>query len=234
MAALSKELPIFANIMKNLVIFDLDGTLLNTIDDLGMATNHALEAEGFPTHPLEVYPMMVGNGVSRLIERALPDESRTLSTVERLLASFREYYDEHLADNTRPYPGIPELLTELQERGVALAVASNKYQEAVTKLMDIFFPGIIWAAAEGNRPEVPRKPDPSIVFDILSIHPTPKAEALYVGDSGVDMETARRACIESVGVTWGFRPVSELRDHHADHIIYNPADIIPIVAADDI
>lgn len=218
--------------MKKFVIFDLDGTLLNTIDDLGMATNHALESEGFTTHPLEAYPMMVGNGVSRLIERALPDECRTRDTVDRLLVSFREYYDVHLADNTKPYPGIPELLRELQERGVALAVASNKYQEAVTRLMDIFFPDILWAAAEGNRPDVPRKPDPSIVFDILSTHPTPKAETLYVGDSGVDMETARRACIESVGVTWGFRPVSELRDYHADHIIYNPADILPIVEHD--
>ncbi len=215
--------------MKSLVIFDLDGTLLNTIQDLGMATNHALESEGFPTHPLEAYPMMVGNGVSRLIERALPDECRTLATVERLMIPFRDFYEEHLADTTKPYPGIDDLLVELQGMGVSLAVASNKYQEAVERLMKIFFPGIGWVAVSGNRPGVPRKPDPSIVFDILSNHPTPKASTLYVGDSGVDMETARRACIESVGVTWGFRPVSELRDRHADHIIYNPADIIPIV-----
>lgn len=215
--------------MKRLVIFDLDGTLLNTIDDLGTATNHALECEGFPTHALEAYPMMVGNGVSRLIERALPEDHRTLVNVDRLRERFKEYYDSHLADHTRPYPGIPALLAELQDRGVALAVASNKYQEAVTRLMEIFFPDIRWVAAEGHRAGVPAKPDPSIVFDILSTCPTPKAETLYVGDSGVDMETARRACIESVGVTWGFRPVSELRDKHADHIIYNPADILPVV-----
>lgn len=215
--------------MKSLVIFDLDGTLLNTIHDLGLATNHALESEGYPTHPLEAYPLMVGNGVSRLIERALPDEGRSLATIERLMGHFREYYDVHLADTTSPYPGIEDLLAELQGRGISLAVASNKYQEAVERLMEIFFPSINWVAVSGNRPGVPRKPDPSIVFDILSNHPTPKAQTLYVGDSGVDMETARRACIESVGVTWGFRPVSELRDSHADHIIYNPADIIPII-----
>lgn len=220
--------------MKRLVIFDLDGTLLNTIDDLGTATNHALEAEGYPTHSLDAYPMMVGNGVSRLIERALPEEHRTLATVERLRERFKEYYDSHLADHTKPYPGIPELLAGLQSRGVAIAVASNKYQEAVTRLMEVYFPDINFVAAEGNRPGVPTKPDPSIVFDILSTHPTPKSETLYVGDSGVDMETARWACIESVGVTWGFRPVSELRDHHADHIIYNPTDILPIVDQDTI
>lgn len=218
--------------MKRLVIFDLDGTLLNTIDDLGAATNYALDAEGFPTHAPGAYTMMVGNGVSRLIERALPDEHRNMATVERVRTHFQEYYDIHLADFTRPYPGIPELLRELQEGGVALAVASNKYQEAVSRLMAVFFPDIEWVAAEGHREGVPPKPDPSIVFDILSIHPTPKAEVLYVGDSGVDMETARRACIESVGVTWGFRPVSELRDNHADHIIYNPADILPLVSAE--
>lgn len=222
---------IFA-LMKKLVIFDLDGTLLNTIDDLGTATNHALEVEGFPTHPLEAYPMMVGNGVSRLLERALPEEHRTKSTLERIRNVFHDYYGEHLADRTRIYSGIADLLAELRERGVAVAVASNKYQEAVTKLMGIFFPDVDWVAALGNQEGVPAKPDPSIVFNILSIHPTPKAETLYVGDSGVDMETARRACIESVGVTWGFRPVSELRDNHADHIIYNPADILPIVAND--
>lgn len=220
--------------MKRLVIFDLDGTLLNTIDDLGTATNYALESEGYPVHALDAYPMMVGNGVSRLLERALPEDHRTMANVERLRERFREYYDVHMADNTKPYPGIVDLLDELQARGVALAVASNKYQEAVTKLMQTFFPAVNWVAAEGNKPGVPTKPDPSIVFDILSINPTPKAETLYVGDSGVDMETARRACIESVGVTWGFRPVSELRDHHADRIIYNPADIIPIVTKDSI
>lgn len=211
-----------------LVIFDLDGTLLNTIADLGTATNHALEQCGFPTHLPEAYPMMVGNGVTRLLERALPEDHRTKETIERMHSHFTDWYGEHMTDSTTPYDGIPELLQALADSGIAMAVASNKYQEATEKLIRHFFGHLPWAAIEGHREYVPRKPDPSVVFNILNQHPTPKAEVLYVGDSGVDMQTARRACIESVGVTWGFRSVSELRSNCADHIIYNPADILPL------
>lgn len=218
--------------MKKLVIFDLDGTLLNTIEDLGRATNHALEQCGYPTHSLESYNMMVGNGVSKLIERALPEECRSLAVIEKVRHCFKEYYSQHLTDYTKPYPGITELLRDLNLLGVSVAVASNKYQEAVSELIDKCFPDIEWSAIEGHREGIPSKPDPSIVFNILSLCPTPKADVLYVGDSGVDMETARRACVESVGVTWGFRPVSELRDNHADHIIYNPEAIIPLITSD--
>ena len=215
--------------MKRLVIFDLDGTLLNTIDDLGAATNHALEKAGFSSHPLAAYPAMVGNGVKKLLERALPSGMDTDEEVERLRVFFREYYDEHCADHTKPYPGIPQLLDTLQAMGVKLAVASNKYRDAVRALIDRFFPSIEWVAVEGQKEGVPVKPDPSIVFDILSQSPTPKAEVLYVGDSGVDMETARRACVESVGVTWGFRPPSELRNAYADHVITDPDEIVTII-----
>ena len=187
--------------MHKLVIFDLDGTLLNTIADLGDATNHAMAALGYPQHSPLSYPTMVGNGVARLIERALPDSARTPEIRERALEIFRAYYDEHLADNTVPYPGIPELLDELTARGIAGC---------------------------GNNEGVPVKPDPSIVFRVLAEHPTPKAETLYVGDSGVDIETARRACVDSVGVTWGFRSAAELRAHYATHIITSPADLLPI------
>lgn len=215
--------------MKQLVIFDLDGTLLNTIDDLGNATNYALRSCGYPEHSLKAYPMMVGNGVSRLIERALPEDARSEENVTRLRQLFKEYYDVHCTDATVPYPGIPELLDELRTRGIAMAVASNKYQEATAKLVAHFFPDMPWVAVEGQKPDFPVKPDPSVVFGILSKHPTPKAQTLYIGDSGVDMETARRACIESVGVTWGFRPESELRAHYADHIVSDPDDIIDIL-----
>lgn len=215
--------------MKQLVIFDLDGTLLNTITDLGKATNHALAESGYPTHEMSAYPFFVGNGVTRLLERALPEGSRAEQTVTALRRKFIEYYSEHNTDTTVPYEGIPELLAELQERGVKLAVASNKYQSAVDKLIHHFFPNIRWAAIEGQKEDYPVKPDPSIVFDILSKNPTPKADVLYVGDSGIDMETARRACVESAGVTWGFRPVSELREYHADHIITIPAQLIDLV-----
>lgn len=215
--------------MKQLVIFDLDGTLLNTIDDLGMATNHALHALGFPEHQLSAYPLFVGNGITRLIERALPEGEASPENVKAVRELFIEHYDEHLCDRTVPYDGIPDLLMDLHRQGVRLAVASNKYDKAVKRLIAHFFPMVEWAAVEGHKPDYPVKPDPSIVFEILSKSPTPKADVLYVGDSGVDIETARRACVESVGVTWGYRPARELRQAYADHIIDNPFDILPLI-----
>jgi len=215
--------------MKKLVIFDLDGTLLDTIHDLGEATNYALRMTGYSEHSPSAYPMFVGNGVNKLIERALPEDARTPENVTRLRSLFTEYYDQHCTDATVPYRGIPELLDELRTRGIAPAVASNKYQAATSKLISTFFPDIPWVAIEGQKQGVPIKPDPSVVFSILSKHPTPKAQVLYVGDSGVDMETARRACVESAGVTWGFRPANELRKYYADHIISDPDDIIDLL-----
>lgn len=215
--------------MKQLAIFDLDGTLLNTIDDLGHACNHALRANGYQTHPIEAYPAMVGNGVRRLIERALPAENRTEPTVDRLLADFRSYYDEHLCDYTRPYPGIENVLCELRGRGIDLAVASNKYESAVRRLIGHFFTDTEFVSVCGNIDGVPTKPDPSIVFRILTERPTPKDDVIYCGDSAVDMETARRAGVESVGVTWGFRPVRELTGAYADHIITDPAELLDLI-----
>lgn len=215
--------------MKSLAIFDLDGTLLNTIDDLGEATNYALSQMGFPTHQLSAYPLFVGNGVTRLIERALPEGEASEETVKAMREKFTEYYDVHKCDRTVPYPGIIDLLTTLHAKGVRLAVASNKYQAAVTELISHFFPMVEWSAVEGQKPYVPVKPDPSIVFEILSKVPTPKAEVIYIGDSGVDMETARRACVDSIGVTWGYRPARELRETYADHIVDAPDNILPLV-----
>jgi len=215
--------------MKQLAIFDLDGTLLNTIADLGTAANHALAANNFPTHPVESYPMMVGNGVRRLIERALPSESRSDATVDRLLVDFRSFYDDHLHDLTEPYPDIPSLLAALADRGIALAVASNKYESAVRRLISHFFPSVPFVAVCGQVDNCPVKPDPSIVFRILSEHPAPKAQVIYIGDSAVDIETARRACVESVGVSWGFRPVRELTGAYADHIITAPLDLLTLI-----
>ena len=212
--------------MKKLVIFDLDGTLLNTIRDLGTATNYALEVCGYPVHDLESYPYFVGNGVSRLLERVLPEDTRTPANVERLRIKFMDYYGKHNTDSTEPYAGIPELLETLQKLGVNVAVASNKYQSAVDKLIYHYFGGIRWSDVEGQRDEVPVKPDPSIVFSILNECPTPKAQVLYVGDSGVDMQTATRAAVTSVGVTWGFRTEQELRENHADHIAHAPERVL--------
>lgn len=214
--------------MKELVIFDLDGTLLNTIDDLGAAANHALEANGFPTHSISSYPFFVGNGVSKLLERVLPEDHRNRITIERLRQDFVKYYDLHDADATRPYQGIHQLLLDLNARDIKIAVASNKYARAVERLINHFFPDVKWAAIEGQRDNRPVKPDPSVIFDILLNVPTPKQQVLYVGDSGVDMETGRRACVDTVGVTWGFRPVKELREYYATAIVDNPAQILDL------
>lgn len=217
--------------MKKLIIFDLDGTLLDTIADLGTACNHALEAMGYHKHPLAAYPYMVGNGVRKLLERAQPDAGP--EEIEELLVLFREYYDEHCTDLTRPYPGIPELLDQLTKKGIAVAVATNKYESAAKKIIRHFFPDIPFVAVKGQTDERPVKPDPSIDFAVLLSHPTPKSQAMHVGDSAVDMETARRACLESVGVTWGFRPITELRKAYADHIVCSPADILKLALKDD-
>ncbi len=213
--------------MKKLVIFDLDGTLVNSITDLGNACNYALRTLGYSEHAISTYNFMVGNGVRKLVERAEPDANP--ETVDKLLTLFREYYDDHLTDKTTPYPGIPELLRSLTERGVAIAVASNKYQAAVSRIVPYFFPDIPFVSIKGHSPLMPVKPDPSIVFSILSQYPTPKNDVLYVGDSSVDIETARRACVESTGVSWGFRPISELRGAYADNIVTSPEEILNIV-----
>ena len=215
--------------MKQLVIFDLDGTLLNTIQDLGAAANYALESFGFPVHDMSAYPFFVGNGVTRLLERVLPENARNEENVARLREYFMAYYEDHKADYTTIYDGIKDLLTALVESGVKLAVASNKYHKAVVEMIKIYFPDVEWVAVEGQKADYPVKPDPSIVFDILSKSPTPKSQVLYVGDSGVDMETARRACVESVGVTWGFRPEKELREFYANNIVNHPTEILSLV-----
>ena len=215
--------------MKKLVIFDLDGTLLNTIEDLGNAANYALSQNGYPTHSLASYPFFVGNGVRNLIRKALPDDMRTDSIIESLLKDFKEYYNEHNTDCTKPYDGIEELLRNLQDNGVKIAVASNKYQQATEKIIAHYFGDIDFVAVYGQREGVNVKPDPSVVFSILSDAKVPKSEVLYVGDSGVDIETARRACVDSVGVTWGFRSEKELNEYHADMIVNKASDIFDIV-----
>ena len=211
--------------MKKLVIFDLDGTLLNTIADLAQSTNHALTALGYPTHKEEEYNFMVGNGINKLFERALPEGEKTEENVLRVRKEFVPYYDQHNADKSRPYPGVTELLETLQTAGMQLAVASNKYQAATEKLIAHYFPNIKFTAVFGQREGIPVKPDPIIVKEILQIAKVQEEETLYVGDSGVDMQTAINAGVTSCGVTWGFRPRTELESFHPDHIVDNAEEI---------
>lgn len=196
--------------MKKLVIFDLDGTLLDTIADLAMATNHALQESGYPTRPVDEIRTFVGNGINKLLERSLPDSEKNEANTLRLRTHFLPYYDAHNADLSTPYPGISLLLQELQEKGLMIAVASNKYQTATVKLIHHYFPNISFVEILGQREGVPVKPDPSIVFDIIQKAGVSKEETLYVGDSNVDMQTAHNAGIDAIGVAWGFRPRAEL------------------------
>lgn len=215
--------------MKRLAVFDLDGTLLNTIDDLGNAANHALATKGFPIHNMASYPFLVGNGVRNLLLRALPESARTEAVVSDVLKVFKEYYNEHNCVATVPYEGIPELLRELAALGVKIAVASNKYQQATEKIVCHYFPDIEFVTINGQQEGIPVKPDPSIVFDVLGKAQVTKDDTVYIGDSGVDMETARRACVDSIGVTWGFRPEKELMEHYADFIVHSPTEILSII-----
>ena len=215
--------------MKKIVIFDLDGTLLNTIADLAASTNQALRHFGYPEHPTEAYRYFVGNGINKLFERALPDDERTEENVQRIRSRFIPYYNEHNADYSSPYPGIPELLETLQDKGVWLAVASNKYQLATEKLIAHYFPTIHFVKVLGQREGIPVKPDPTIVYDILKDTDINKEEVLYVGDSGVDMQTAQNAGVNAIGVSWGFRPRTELEPLHPIAVIDQASEILKYI-----
>ncbi|WP_417016613.1 HAD family hydrolase [Alistipes sp.] len=212
-----------------LVIFDLDGTLLDTIGDLAVACNAMLALRGLPQHSYEEYCHFVGNGILRLVERALPEVLRTPENVAAARADFVKYYIDHIDCHTKPYAGIPELLQELTRRGVRMAVASNKFQAGTEKLIARFFPGVEFVAVFGQRPDVPLKPDPAVVDEILARAGTPKERVLYVGDSGVDMQTARAAGVRSAGVTWGFRDREELQAAGACQLVDRPDQLIALL-----
>lgn len=202
-----------------LVIFDLDGTLLNTIGDLAEAANHMLAQRGLPLHDYPTYCTFVGNGIMRLVERALPEALRTVEYVASARRDFLDYYIQHIDLKSVPYAGIPELLAALQQQGIRLAVASNKFQAGTEKLIRSFFPDIHFEVVFGQRPDVPLKPDPAVVEEILALTGVARSEVLYVGDSGVDMQTAHAAGLRAVGVTWGFRQRKELLQAHADRLV---------------
>lgn len=210
-----------------IVIFDLDGTLLNTIDDLGYACNYALEQTGYPTFPIEEYPAKVGNGINNLIRRALPETERTEENILRVRAHFVPYYNAHNCDFTRPYKGIPELLATLKAQGHLLAVASNKYQAATEKIVEHFFPGL-FDVVFGEREGIERKPNPQIVYDIVSkLSPlNAKCSSLYIGDSLVDRDTAQNAHVPFVACSWGFVPRETLLREGVTRIIDSPEEVI--------
>ena len=204
--------------MKKAVIFDLDGTLLDTLQDLGNAVNFVLRHKGFPVHSLDEYRQMVGHGIRNLVASALPEGKREdEKLVDDCLALFREFYTEHIHDYTQPYPGMQDLLAGLTGNGISLAVASNKFQAGTETLIRKFFPGIPFAAVLGERPGFPRKPDPAIVESVLSLTGTSRNETVLVGDSGTDMKTAENGGIERIAVSWGYRALAPSADYRIVH-----------------
>ena len=201
--------------MKKLILWDLDGTLIDTIEDLGAAVNYALELRGLPLHTSAEYRRMVGHGVRNLVQQALPFDFQTDDGyIDATLSDFKTYYSAHIDVHTRPYPGMPALLTELQAKGVRMAVASNKFQEGTEHLIREFFPDIAFVSILGNRPGYPLKPSPEIVEEVLSKAGVGPAEAILVGDSPTDMRTAANGGIDALAVSWGYRTREDLAGHN--------------------
>ena len=218
------------------LVFDLDGTLLDTIADLGEAVNYALRQRDLPLHTLDEYRAMVGNGVRKLVERALPvissdsspvissdsspvissdsspvissERSESRNLLDACLADFMSYYESHIDVHTAPYAGMPELLQELSDAGVALAVASNKFQSGAEYLVTKLFPGIPFVAVLGNREGFPLKPDPAIVETVLEKAGVDRSAAALVGDSATDMKTAANAGVPGIAVAWGYQDMA--------------------------
>lgn len=204
-----------------LAIFDLDGTILDTLEDLCAAVNHALEAHAMPGRTLEEVRRFVGNGIRRLIERAVP-EGTPVQEIDAVHESFTAYYAQHCADHTQPYDGIVHLLETLRSTGMRTAVVSNKADYAVQTLCADYFPGLFDAVA-GEREGIRRKPCPDAVNAVLKALSVSPEQAVYIGDSDVDIETAHNAAMPCISVNWGFRPTEFLTAHGASCILSTPA-----------
>lgn len=216
--------------MKNrLAIFDLDGTLLDTIGDLAEACNYMLSLRELGSHTREEYAKMVGNGILNLVKRALPEELRTDEYVMAARADFLDFYTANIDRHTRPYDGIYEVLRTLQEEGWSLAVASNKFDEGTQKLVLSIFPDIHFSAIYGNKEGFPLKPDAALLDLIMKECDADVATTWMIGDSGVDIQTAKNAGVRSIGCSWGFRPRTELEEFGADYIVDTPSEILQIL-----
>lgn len=211
--------------MKKTVIFDLDGTLLNTLDDLADSTNYALSRFGYPTRTIEEVRQFVGNGVAKLIERAIP-EGKNNPNFEKCLAIFKENYAQNMYNKTAPYNGIIEMLSNLKSKGIKIAVVSNKFDLAVKELCKKYFEGVIdFAAGENEAQGIKKKPAPDTVISVLNEFNFAPEDAVYVGDSDVDIMTAKNSKMPCISVTWGFRDEKFLLENGATILINAPSEI---------
>lgn len=215
--------------MIKLVIFDLDGTLADTILDLSNSVEVSLKKRGLPGHSLPEYKLMVGNGYSTLVSRALPAELRGSPLEAEIAAEGTAYYALHPLDATRPYPGIPALLAGLAARGIGRAVVTNKPHKLALAVIEGLFPEAGFIEVRGESPRFPKKPDPASVLDLSAKAQVSPAEVLYVGDSNVDVATAHNAGMRVAGAAWGFRGEEELRAAGADYIVQRPEEILAIL-----
>ena len=207
-------------------IFDLDGTLINSLEDLADSANAMLESYGFPTHPVEPYKYFVGNGSRKLIERCLPKEKANDPTfVDEALERYKNIYAKHTQDKTHVYDGILEMLNELKKRNIPMGICTNKHQSAAEDIVNAMFPAGMFQSIMGDQPGLPRKPDPKKVLMIAQKFGVQPKEVAYFGDTSVDMDTARNAGFLPVGVLWGFRPKEELIEHGAKVLLETPMEL---------
>lgn len=213
--------------MKKTVIFDLDGTLLDSIEDIASSMNKVLESLQLPTHKIEDYKHFVGGGVDILVENALSNQSKEIK--DEVTKRFKIEYDGKLHSKTLPYDGIYELLDELKKLDINLAVLSNKPHEFTVSYVNHFFKNYNFKEIHGQKKDVPKKPDPKAALDIVKCLDSSCENTYFIGDTKIDMQTAKNANMTAIGVLWGFRDEKELRDFGADFIVSNPLEILKIL-----
>jgi phosphoglycolate phosphatase len=211
------------------VLFDLDGTLLDTLEDIARSANEVLVGLDLPPHPIDAYRTFIGDGVGNLFQRAFPAGVGDAGLVERCVERFREVYGRGWNVASRPYPGIPELLDGLVARGLGMAVLSNKPDPFTRRCVEEYLARWPFRAVLGDRAGVPRKPDPGGALDVAGRLGVAPGQVVYLGDSSVDMTTARRAGMIPIGAAWGFRSVEELRKSGATEVIAHPVDLLDLI-----
>ena len=210
------------------VIFDLDGTLIDSLKDIALCMNDVLNRLDLPTHPLEAYNYFVGDGALILAKNALPKNSDE-SLIQKVFEEFKILYDQEVHHHTKPYEGITELLGHLEQEGISINVLSNKPHQFTLKYVNTLLDQFNFHEVHGQKEDVEKKPDPAGVFNILKRLDIEPCDVLYVGDTATDMKTAKAANLKSVGVAWGFRPIEELIKHGADHIVHHPSEIFELL-----
>lgn len=210
------------------VIFDLDGTLLNTIDDLADAGNWVCRNHGWPVHTVEEYKGYVGNGMAKLAARFAPQDWRTPEGIQAILDEFMPYYDAHKVDKTAPYAGMPQALPKLKAAGISMAVLTNKADQMAGPVVEAYYPGV-FPIVQGALPGFPTKPDPTLLHKLMKRMGAGKENTLFVGDSNVDIRTAKNGGLVSCGVMWGFRSRGELEAEGADYVVETPAELAELI-----